>query len=541
VDDATQYFDRVNAAVAADDLAAAAGVAQEALRAGVKHPLLVRLVAEDLERQDKPDQAIAFLNRALVLMPGEPTILVKLGALLAVKRLHGDALRILGEAAKSQSVAAEAHFLMARTLAGAGDVELGRKHYVRALEIDPGYIEARASMALMLARIGEPAKARSEAERVLVEDPDNGYAMLALGIADTGERKFEAAEARMRTLLAHESLEEGERVSAMSVLADAIHGQGRAAEAFEAYRDANNGMRAIFESTYAAPAAALAARADRLTRAFEQETPERWLGVPRAADERAPEVKQHVFLVGFPRSGTTLLEQVLAAHRDVVTLEEKPTLAKADAELLIDPSGFEKLVTLTPEAAARYRRDYWHTASMFVEPRGKIFVDKMPIGSMYLPLVARLFPDARILFARRDPRDVVLSCFRHAFMVNPMTYSFTSIDGAARFYGAAMTLYERYQSVLNLPTHEVRYEHLVADFDIQARAVCAFIGAEWDEAMRDFATASNKRTVSTPSAVQVRRGLYREGEGQWRAYAAQLSPIMPLLAPWIGPKGYPVE
>ena len=541
MDDATRYIDRVNAAVAADDLGAAAKLAQEALRSGVKHPLLIRLVSEDLDQRGETDQAITFLKRGLALMPGEPTLLVKLGALLSDNGSPGDALRMLGEAANTESVAAEAHFLMGRTLSGNGDVELGRRHFERALELEPAYVQARASMALMLVRIGESVRARAEAERVLDQDKDNVHAALALGIADVNERKFVEAESRLRALLARNGLGDGDRVSILGALADAIYGQGRTTEAFEAYRDANEGMRTLFERTYAGPAAALLSRIDRLTRAFQGETRERWAGVPLAEDERAPDVSGHVFLVGFPRSGTTLLEQVLASHRDVVTLEEKSNLAKADAEFLVDPSGLDRLAALTPAEASRFRRAYWHSVYRFVKPDGKIFVDKMPVGSMHLPLVAKLFPQAKILFARRDPRDVVLSCFRHAFMVNPMTFTFTRLDGAARLYDALMALIERYRETLPLEIHEVRYERLVADFEHEARAVSGFIGAEWDDAMRDFAAAAATRTVSTPSAVQVRRGLYREGEGQWRPYAAQLAPVAPLLGPWIGPKGYAVE
>ena len=541
MDDATTYIDRVNAAIAADDLAQAASLSREALRAGVKHPLLMRLVAEDMEQGGDAQGAVAFLNRGLVLMPGEPALLAKLAALLADADRRSDALRLFAEAAKSPAYAAEAHYGIARTLSGAGEVELSLKHFNRALEIQPELEKIRGTLALALARVGEGRVGRVEAERVLAKDPTNAQAKTALAIADLAERKFADAAQRMEDLLSETALGRGDRGSALGVLADALNGLGRIPEAFEAYCQSNEITREIFAERVAAASQGLSHRVARLIDAFGRESADRWSGAPLAKDEPASEAAVHVFLVGFPRSGTTLLEQVLASHEQVVTLEEKPTLAKAESELLHDVGRLDRLAALSADDAARYRRNYWRIVNTYVDPRGKVFIDKMPINSISLPVIAKLFPDAKILFARRDPRDVVLSCFRRAFMANLMTYTFTTLEGTARFYDAVMTLSDLYRRVLPLPVHEVRYERLVADFEGETRQVCTFLGIEWDEAMREFAAAAAARTIATPSAAQVRRGLYQEGQGQWRPYAEQMAPVMPILEPWIGPKGYAVE
>ena len=176
--------------------------------------------------------------------------------------------------------------------------------------------------------------------------------------------------------------------------------------------------------------------------------------------------KAHIFLVGFPRSGTTLLENVLAAHPEVVTLEEKDCLASVAAPYVASADGLERLARIDPAEATRQREAYWSCVEKFgIEPRGRVFIDKMPLSSGLLPIVAKLFPNARVLFARRDPRDVVLSCFRRRFGMNASMYQLLTLDGAAAYYDAVMSLSEIYSGLLPLLRHVVRYESMVSEFE----------------------------------------------------------------------------
>ena len=143
-----------------------------------------------------------------------------------------------------------------------------------------------------------------------------------------------------------------------------------------------------------------------------------------------------------------------------------------------------------------------------------------------------------MLFARRDPRDVVLSCFRRRFGMNASMYQLLTLQGAAAYYDAVMRLSELYRELLPLPLHEVRYESLVEDFEGTARAACDFLGLDWDAQMADFAARAPMRGISTPSAAQVARGLNREGQGSWRRYREQMAPVLPLLEPWVQRFGY---
>jgi len=419
-----------------------------------------------------------------------------------------------------------------------GDLEGARSDFERAVEQAPDHVGALSQLASLAARAGDAARARDFARRALAVDANEPVSNLAQISADLVDADFAAAEARARGLLAAGALSPLNAAIALSQLADALDGQGRYAEAFEAYARANEGLRTTYAPQFARPEEhSPLGHARRLAAYFESTPAEQWgepvAGVPGPA-------RTHVFLVGFPRSGTTLLEQVLASHPDVTTLEEKTCLEDAVRAYFIDDAGLERLKAASADELEPLRQAYWKRVEGYgVNPDGRVFIDKMPLNTVLLPLIVRLFPDARMLFAVRDPRDVVLSCFRRRFGMNPAMYQLLTLAGAAEYYDAVMRLAALYHERLPLDMHEVAYERLIADFEGEAKAAAAFIGVDWVEAMADFAATAKARAINTPSAQQVARGLYQEGAGQWRNYARQIQPVLPFLDPWIERLGYP--
>ncbi len=246
----------------------------------------------------------------------------------------------------------------------------------------------------------------------------------------------------------------------------------------------------------------------------------------------------HVFLLGHPRSGTTLLENVLASLPGVAAIEERPTLKASEDAFLHLPDGLARLAALTPAEAGPFRHAYWDKVrACGVPDAARIVVDMDPMKALLLPIIARLFPAAKVVVMRRDPRDVVWSCFRTGFTPSIQALDFTTLDGAARHYAALMALTEDCLATFAIDSHIVRYESLVADFDGETQRLCSFIGADWTPDIRRFADTAIRRGVSTASVAQVRRGLYNGG-GQWRRYARQLEPVLPVLQPWVERYGY---
>jgi Sulfotransferase family len=247
----------------------------------------------------------------------------------------------------------------------------------------------------------------------------------------------------------------------------------------------------------------------------------------------------HVFLVGFPRSGTTLLEQVLASHPDVMAMDERTCLMDPAAEFFGSDAGLDRLAAMPDHTLEAWRQAYWkRVAESGFAPSKPVFIDKMPLNAVFLPLIAKLFPRAKILFALRDPRDVVLSCFRRRFAMNAGMYEFTSLETTTAYYGAVMRLVEIYRQKLALDLAETRHESLVTDFESEARRICDFLGLEFRDKMRTFARRAQGQNIDTPSGAQVARGLSSEGLAQWRRYAVPLSPALPWLAPFVTRFGY---
>ena len=222
-------------------------------------------------------------------------------------------------------------------------------------------------------------------------------------------------------------------------------------------------------------------------------------------------------------------------------MKKSTTLARSGSSGWLTTAALDHLANLSPSEADAQRREYWRGVRGTLENdlSGKLVLDKLPLHTLALPVIAKLFPDARILFALRDPRDVVLSCFRRRFLINSAMFEFLRLADAARYYDRVMALAHLYRDILPLRLLEVRHEAMVAEFEAVVRGVLAFVGLEWDPVVGRF--SENRRAdPRTPSDIQLTRGLNAEGVGQWRRYGAQLAPVLPLLEPWVTRFGYPL-
>ena len=249
-----------------------------------------------------------------------------------------------------------------------------------------------------------------------------------------------------------------------------------------------------------------------------------------------------IFFVGFPRSGTTLVEHMLAAHEGLVTSEELPLLETAEkAVRKLNPSGtaYPEGRDGLPEAAITdLRRTYWSAVTDHVGAisDAQRLVDKLPLNLVHLGLVRRLFPGAKVLVALRDPRDVVLSCFMQAFQPNPAMVHFYALDTAAELYATVMDQWRHDRAHLGLDYLEYRYEELVADTDATARRIVDFLGLAWsDDVLRYH---ERGRGGTTPSYRDVRQPIYDRSVGRWRHYRAALAPVENRPAPFVTDFGY---
>jgi hypothetical protein len=243
-----------------------------------------------------------------------------------------------------------------------------------------------------------------------------------------------------------------------------------------------------------------------------------------------------VFLIGFPRSGTTLLDTFLLGHPAVQVVEERSTLRGVDALF----SRYETLPNLGSTAIDRLRARYFEDLAGFAPPcPGGVVIDKFPLYMHRVPLIHRLFPEARFILALRHPLDVVLSCFITNFKLNPAMANFLDLEKAARLYDLSFDYLERCRALLPLNVHVVRYEALVADQEAELRPLLDFLGLPWHGPVLDHRKAAEERgNIRTASYAQVTEGIYDRARGRWTRYRDQLAPVIPILEPWIEKLGY---
>ncbi len=471
--------------------------------------------------------ALAALERARALAPDDLQVLNRLGACLTGLGRAREAVAVFDAALALAPDSAALLFNQGAALEEVGRLRDSAAMLERALAVKPAYAEALARLAGLAVRRGDWTAARDFARRTLALS-NLPAARLALASADLAEGQFQAARDGLRPLLDAVTISPVNRSLAYTLTGDALDGLDTPSEAFAAYTTARHLLAERFAPRFAQPGVETArAQADRLARAFEK-------AAPAQPVEGRAETPLHVFLVGFPRSGTTLLEQVLAGHPDIETLEESDALFDVGRDFVANGAGLARLSALSAGETAQLRARYWQQTGARRDRR--VFVDKMPLNLAFLPVAARLFPQAKVLLALRDPRDVVLSAFRRRIAMSQTMYELTTLARTAGYYDAVMRLAEIYRRTLGLPVLELRHEDLLADFAAQTRRICDFLGLPWTAGLEDF--AARRRDIKTPSGPQLAHGLSAEGPGQWRRYQAQLESVIPVLRPWIDRLGY---
>lgn len=512
------------AALSRRDFAAAKQAAEQVLRerpsdAGANQVLgIVALELNDFAT------ALVHLQRADKAAPGQPHILNALGIAL---RRSGDAAGARRAFTRAgERGLPDAWRNLAIVEANAGDAPATIRACEKALALNANDAVAHAGLAEALERIHDLDRAREHANRALALDGGNEVAALTLATLALREKDFATAES-FASRVARSSRSVTNQALAWGVIGEARERVDDSAEAFAAFAEANRLLLSIH-----------GAHLGEAHLPYHPDGVERMTAFVRGVDVSewsAPAGASPVFLVGFPRSGTTLLEQVLSAHSGLVCIEEREHLALAAGEVAADPS---KLASLTDAQISAVRDTYWKRVKSEVDVRGRIVVDKLPLNIIFLPLIRRMFPDSKILFALRDPRDVVLSCFQQRFGMNAAMVQFLALNSAAAYYDKVMSLGLLCRERLGLSVHEVRYEDVVADLEKVARSVTSFLGLQFEEAMLSPAETALKRNINTPSARQVVQPIYTRSVARWKNYERELASVLPGLSDWAERLGY---
>lgn len=525
-DDHAAWNNLGNAALDTGDGAAAVAAFERALALSPDSVVIQRNLGKALGAAGRYTESVERLAGAAGADPADAITLLELGRALNRVGAHGDALARLGDAARIDRTNAEIFVAIGLTFAELGEFDRAEQGYRFALQADPGDAQAYLNLGILL----------EQANRL--DDLTALLTAAATRIADTDVIAYlKALDARRRgderTALDFAQQVTGDTIDAVIInqligqLADRV---GEVDTAFAAFTAMNQAMArepvaSRFDGTehrrYVEDLAALT-------------TPE-WIASwrPVAIDLEPP---SPVFLVGFPRSGTTLLDTVLMGHPETHVLEEEPLMARVRDGI----GALSEIADLDDAGVAALRARYFEAlAAVSPAEPGKLIIDKLPLNLLRGPLIHRIFPDARFIFALRHPCDAVLSCFMQNFKVNQAMASFLALENAARFYDATMAYWQQSRAVMPLIVHELRYEGLVADMAGELRPLIDFLGLEWDDRLLDHQrTASDRGVIRTPSYNQVAEKIYARAKGRWTRYRQHMAPVLPILAPWAERFGY---
>jgi tetratricopeptide (TPR) repeat protein len=501
-------------------LAEAQACYAEALRLGPGLAMTYSNMGQSLQEEGRLGEAVAWYRRALELEPNLVRAHWNLGGALEEQEDHAAATASYQAALRLDPRCAEAHNGLGWVLHEQGHFQEALGYYRKAIELKPDLAAAHCSLGTLLEELSDFDGAQRCFRESLRHDPRSaqGYALLATLL---GGKLPPADLADQQRLLHDPNLSNGKRSALHFGLAHVLDAQGAYAAAAEHLQQANAlglAERRQRGQGYDPEGHAqfVAGMIATCTRAFFERT--RGFGL----DSERP-----IFIVGLPRSGTTLIEQILASHSQVFGAGELP-LGRDDFESLgagddSAVTAMEGLGRLDRQTARRLAQRHLERLGELNQAAGRV-ADKMPDNYLYMGLLATLFPRAKFIHCRRDLRDIAVSCwmtnFRHIRWANDQEHI------ALRFQ-EYQRLTQYWRDVLPVPVLETAYEETVADLETVARRVVDWCGLEWEPACLEF--YRGKWPVRTASVTQVRQPIYTKSVARWKHYEQALAPCFAKL------------
>lgn len=490
----------------------------------------------------RPEAALEIYRDLLKRFPGVAGLWFELG-LAAAKELDFDlADRAFQRAAELAPKDVSLLILLGQQYHQLRRLDKARACFERAVVADASSMPAQLSLADWFERERRLDDAWTCVESCAARHPQNAEVLCVKALLLHRQGRNTEAETLLRNLLKTESQDLRVVYAIRHQLAVVLDALGQYAEAMQQLHEAKGTLRrtadvAKMEQDYD--------RADRRRRellaALKPEMIRRWRS--EGANPSTPQ--RLAFLGGHPRSGTTLLEQILGAHPAIAVFDEPPAFVHEILEKLAPlnatvPLTATALDALTAAQCANYRQRY--LKSLFREnvhePTVEVLLDKNPSPTAALHLWLRIFPDLKVLIALRDPRDVIVSCFFQKQMLNATNANFLSLKRTVRHFADLMDVWLRLRELGGFDWMESRYEDLVHNLEFEGRRVTEFLGLSWHERQANFHEAARNKFVFAPTYNEVARPVYGSAVGRWQHYAKALAPIEQRLAPYCRVFGY---
>ncbi len=431
-----------------------------------------------------------------------------------------------------------AHNNLGGVLFRLGKTDAATRCFRRALELQPRFVNAHDNLCEVLEKsnqIKELRKAVSDAEAQC--PPDNMRIVIRRAQLLRRDEKPDEARKALAKIIRFNPAQPQLNSAYWYLMGDICDRLQDAKAAYEAFVKANGWAEKAAGARGLEPKDFIT-RLDNLQTAYKsvRRQPEKQASAGRDGP-------QLVFLIGFPRSGTTLLDTVLLSHSAISVVEEKPMVQEMVRRVQSWQAGrAPDHEDLTAEQVQELRDAYM--TRLFEHLPGdvsenQVVIDKLPLNIVEAGLISKVFPEARFLLVLRHPCDCVLSCFMQDFRLNNAMSNFLGLKSAAQCYDKVMSLWTTYRKALPLDVHTVKYEQVVADLETTVGQVLEFLGLEWQAAMADYkTTALDRKRIGTPSYHQVVQPIYSRAKDRWRLYRAHMIPVLPTLLRWAAIYGY---
>jgi tetratricopeptide (TPR) repeat protein len=508
---------------------------QSILKTNPDHAETLHLLGVLSHQVGKVENAVDLLNRALASNPYFAEAHSDLGnMLLALGKLE-DAVASYQKATSLKPEFAEAHSNMGIAQMHSGMLEDATLSFGKAIAAKPDYVNAHYNLCETLEKTNRTDELRAALKLAKKHCPQDYRLSLREAQVFKHDNNFISAR-EILELTQTGTADSGFMVARAYLLGELCDRLNDVESAYLYFMEGNhlvsqNSMIQQINKTTAF------ARIDLLAERFSADWIASWSSI-KCNDSRP----DPVFLVGFPRSGTTLLDTILRSHPGISLAEETPATQTIEQALELlpgaDPNG---LAGLDQSTLMYLRQVYFAELDKHLKPEEaeNIVIDRMPWNNTLAGHIKRVFPNARFISAQRHPCDCVLSCFMQNFLPSPANVNFLNLKDAAHLYDKTMNLWHQYQDVLELDVFSVRYEDLVESFEEPLTATLNFLGVDWDESLRDYTeTAKRRGTISTASYSQVTQPIYKRSSGRWRRYQKQMQSVLPVLLPWAKRFGY---
>ena len=424
---------------------------------------------------------------------------------------------------------------------GLRQLDDARNCYQLALVADPDSVDARINLAVWFEKERRLDEAWECVTECLIKHPRDDQARYFRALLLHRQKKPAEAESALRDLIQDGPQYPYVKYAAPHLLGVVLDQLGQYDEAMRWLILAKTQVRTITDTSLLEKSYDEGDRRRReLLAGLTPEMIRRWRQEPPASVEK----HQLAFLGGHPRSGTTLLEQILDANPEVLAFDE-PTafLHEVEKPLLFDPShpAARQLDELPADRRRQLRQRYVKSLLREVpgQPAQRLLLDKNPSPTLSLNLWLRVFPELKVIIALRDPRDVIISCYFLNIMLNATNVNFLSLERTVRHYANLMDVWLRLRELGGFDWIESRYEDVVENLPAEGRRVTEFLGLAWHPNQSRSHETARRKVLYAPTYHDVTQPIYKRAVGRWERYAAALAPLQSQLAPYCRAFGYP--